>query len=101
GIAGVGALIVLVAAINFVTLLTARAGRRALEVGVRKAVGASRADLMMQFTGEALIQVAVSVVFALALAELLIGPFGAFTQRNLAAAGLHDPALLAAVLGVA
>jgi putative ABC transport system permease protein len=101
GIAGVGALIVLVAAINFVTLLTARAGRRALEVGVRKAVGASRADLMMQFTGEALIQVAISVVIALALAELLIGPFGAFTQRTLTVAGLHDPALLAAVLGVA
>ena len=101
GIAGVGALIVLVAAINFVTLLTARAGRRALEVGVRKAAGASRADLMMQFIAEALIQAAISVVIALALAELLIGPFGAFTQRALTLDGLHEPALLAAVLGVA
>ena len=101
GIAGVGALIVLVAAINFVTLLTARAGRRALEVGVRKAVGASRRDLMMQFIAEALIQVTISVVIALALAELLIGPFGAFTQRALTLDGLHEPALLAAVLGVA
>ena len=101
GIAGVGALIVLVAAINFVTLLTARAGRRALEVGVRKAVGASRADLMMQFIAEALIQAAISVVIALALAELLIGPFGTFTQRDLTLDGLHEPALLAAVLGVA
>ena len=101
GLAGVGALIVLVAAINFVTLLTARAGRRALEVGVRKAVGAGRADLMVQFVGEALIQVIISVVIALALAELLIGPFGAFTQRTLTLDGLHEPALLAAVLGVA
>ena len=38
-IAGVGALIVLVAAINFVTLMTAAATRRAVEVGVRKAAG--------------------------------------------------------------
>src|SRR6185437_7287590 len=42
GIAGVGALIVLVAAINFVTLMTARAARRGVEVGVRKATGARR-----------------------------------------------------------
>src|SRR5262249_53880826 len=57
-IAGVGALIVLVAGINFVTLMTARAGRRAVEVGVRKASGAGQGDLMLQFMGEALIQVA-------------------------------------------
>ena len=59
-IAGVGALIVLVAAINFVTLMTARAARRGVEVGVRKAAGATRGDLMIQFTGEALIQVGLS-----------------------------------------
>ena len=50
-IAGVGALIVLVAAINFVTLMTARAARRGVEVGVRKATGARRGDLMIQFIG--------------------------------------------------
>jgi putative ABC transport system permease protein len=96
-----GALIVLVAAINFVTLLTARASRRALEVGVRKATGASRADLMIQFIGEALIQVGLSAVVAMALAELLIGPFGALTQRRLALDYLHDPALLAGIAGSA
>ncbi len=44
-IATVGLLIVLVAAINFVTLMTARAGRRAAEVGIRKVNGATRRDL--------------------------------------------------------
>ena len=97
----VGALIVLVAAINFVTLLTARASRRALEVGVRKATGASRADLMLQFIGEALIQVGLSAVIAMALAELLIGPFGVLTQRRLALDFLHDPTLPAAVASAA
>ena len=70
----------LVAAINFVTLLTARAARRAMEVGVRKATGAGRADLMVQFIGEALIQVGLSAAIALALAELLVRPFSAFTR---------------------
>jgi putative ABC transport system permease protein len=100
-LSAVGALIVLVAAINFVSLLTARSSRRALEVGVRKAAGASRADLMVQFIGEALIQVGLSAVIATALAELLIGPFGALTQRRLALDYLHDPALPAGIVGAA
>ena len=101
GIAGVGALIVLVASINFVTLMTARAARRGVEVGVRKATGARRADLMAQFIGEALLQVALAAVIAAALAEMLIGPFGAFLQINLTLDFLHDPVLLGAVVPVA
>ncbi len=52
GIALVGVLIVAVAAINFVIMMTARANRRAVEVGVRKAAGARRGDLVVQFLGE-------------------------------------------------
>jgi putative ABC transport system permease protein len=98
GIAGVGALIVLVAAINFVTLMTARASRRAVEVGVRKATGARRVDLMAQFIGEALIQVGLSVLIAAALAEALARPVGAFAQRELAVDFVHDPMLLLGVV---
>ena len=101
GIAGVGALIVLVAAINFVTLMTARAARRGVEVGVRKATGARRADLMAQFVGEALLQVAIAVLIAAALAELLIKPFSAFVQREMVVDFIHDPALTAGIVGVA
>ncbi len=101
GMAGVGALIVLVAAINFVTLMTARAARRGVEVGVRKATGARRTDLMAQFVGEALLQVALATVVAVALAEALIKPFDAFIQRDVPLDLLRDPALAAAVLGVA
>jgi putative ABC transport system permease protein len=101
GIAGVGALIVLVAAINFVTLMTARAARRGIEVGIRKATGAQRADLMVQFIGEALLQVAFATLIAVILAELLLGPFNAFIQRGLNLNFLADPALLLGVVGVA
>jgi len=101
GLAGVGALIVLVAAINFVTLLTARAARRGVEVGVRKAAGAGRGDLMAQFVGETMIQVALAAVLAGALAEALIKPVGAFVQRDLRLDFAHDPALLLGVAGAA
>ena len=100
-IAGVGALIVLVAATNFVTLMTARAARRGVEVGVRKAAGARRGDLMVQFIGEALLQVALAVVVALALSMLLIKPFSAFVQRELSLDVLKDPLLLPGVVGAA
>jgi putative ABC transport system permease protein len=98
GVAGVGALIVLVAAINFVTLMTARAARRGVEVGIRKAAGATRAALIVQFMGEALVQAAVAALIAAALAEMLIKPFGAFIQRDLALDFLRDPTLLAAIV---
>jgi putative ABC transport system permease protein len=101
GLAGVGALIVLVAAINFVTLLTARAARRGVEVGVRKAVGAKRGDLMVQFIGETLVQVAFAAVIAGALAEALFKPVGAMIQRDLALDFVHDPVLLVGVTGSA
>lgn len=100
GIALMGGLIVVVAAINFVTLMTARAARRAVEVGVRKAAGARRIDLIAQFMGEAMVYVLVAGVCAVALAELLMGPFNAFLQRSIAFDYLSDPALAASMAGV-
>jgi len=99
GVAAVGALIVLVAAINFVTLMTARATRRAVEVGVRKAVGAGRLDLIVQFMGEALIYVLIAVVLAMALAELTLPHFNAFLGRELSFRYVDDPALGLTILG--
>jgi putative ABC transport system permease protein len=101
GIGVIGALIVLVAAINFVTLMTARASRRAVEVGVRKALGAGRRDLIAQFIGEALIYVVVALVLAVALSELLLPAVNAALQRKMAFDYLTNPALAGALLGVA
>ena len=101
GVAAVGALIVLTAAINFVTLMTARATRRAVEVGVRKAVGARRRDLVLQFMGEALIYVLISMVLAVALAELMLPYLNGFLQRVLKFDYLGDPRLGASILAAA
>jgi putative ABC transport system permease protein len=98
-IAAVGALIVAIAAINFVTLMTARATRRAVEVGVRKAVGARRRDLVFQFMGEALIYVLVAMLVAVVAAELLLGPFNAFLGRELRFDYLADPVLAGCLVG--
>src|SRR6202012_4956917 len=48
-----------------------------------------------------LLQVALAAVIAAALAEMLVGPFGAFLRMNLTLDFLHDPMLTAAVVAVA
>ena len=83
-VTAVGVLIVLMAAINFVNLMTARAGRRAVEVGVRKVAGADRADLIVQFIGEALIYAAVGALIAFILTEALLPGLNAFLGRRMA-----------------
>ena len=99
GVATVGVLIVVIAAINFVTLMTARATRRGVEVGIRKAVGARRGDLILQFMGEALIYVLLAMVLAAAVAEPTLPYLNAFLQRTLVLDYLSDPALAAAIVG--
>src|SRR6185437_10150408 len=89
-IAVIGALIVIVAAINFVTLMTARASRRAVEVGVRKALGAGRRDLVAQFMGEALVYVAVALMAAVAIVELALPALNGVLQRKIAFDYLGD-----------
>jgi putative ABC transport system permease protein len=100
-IAAVGVLVIVVAAINFVTLMTARAGRRAVEVGVRKAAGASRADLILQFMGEAFLYVIFAVLVAIAMAELSLPAFNALLQRRIAFDYARDPALAAGIVATA
>ena len=99
-IAVIGGLIVVVAAINFVTLMTARASRRAVEVGVRKALGAGRRDLFVQFMGEALVYVAVALVVGVAIAEIVLPGLNTVLQRKMAFDYLGDPALLVTMIAV-
>ena len=101
GIAAVGALIILVAAINFVTLMTACATRRAVEVGVRKAVGARRSDLVIQFMGEALSYVLLAMVLSVATVELTLPAVNAFLRRTITFDLVRDPILASAILGTA
>ncbi len=90
-IAAVGALILILASINFVNLMTARASRRAVEVGVRKACGARRRDLVLQFIGESVIYAALGMVLAMGIVELLLPRLNAFLDRSIAFEYWHPP----------
>lgn len=100
GVSVAAGLVLVLAIINFVNLTTARGARRAVEVGVRKAAGAQRRHLVLQFIGEACLQAAFAMVLALAIAELALPPLNGFLGRNLTFTYWSAPALIALALGV-
>jgi putative ABC transport system permease protein len=93
-LAGIGLLTLVIAAINFINLATARASRRAREIAVRKTAGASRAALMVQFLGETLLQVLLATCLGAALTELLLPWANTFLQTGATFDYLREPALL-------
>jgi putative ABC transport system permease protein len=97
GAIGIGALIILAAAINFVTLRTALAMRRTVEVGVRKACGGSRRTLFAQFMSEVFVHVAVATALGMALAAAALPALNAFLLRTIEWQMLFGPSFLAGV----
>ncbi len=79
----IGFLILLLACINFITLSIGRSATRAMEVGVRKVLGAERRQLLRQFWGEAFLLTLLSVTVGLALTILLLPPFNRLTGKEL------------------
>jgi putative ABC transport system permease protein len=75
--------ILLIACINFINLSTAQSVRRSREIGVRKAAGASRQKIIIQFLGESLLIVFVAHVIAMIIAELLLPGYNHFVGKHL------------------
>jgi predicted permease len=99
----VAAFLLLIACINFVNLATARAVKRAKEVGVRKAVGALRGTLIRQFLTEALMMAGCAAVLSVGMVVLLLPWFDGLTGKHIVfhADVLLYAALLVLVLGPA
>lgn len=76
-------LILVLAAVNFTNLSIAAASRRAKEIGLRKAVGAHRHQLIVQFWGEALLVSVLAAGIGAGLAELLLPVFNSLAQTEL------------------
>jgi putative ABC transport system permease protein len=98
GFAIIGLLIIVVACFNFMNLATARATLRAREISLRKTVGATRPQLIVQFLGEALLMALVSLVIALAMVEILLPRYDAFLNRPISFSYLADWPFLLAIL---
>jgi putative ABC transport system permease protein len=91
--------IVLIACINFMNLATARSEKRAREVGVRKVLGGTKAMLIGQFIGEALVLSLLAVVGAVALTYLALPAFNGLVEKELTL-DLTSPLHIGGLLGI-
>ncbi len=96
-----GLLILTIACINFVNLATARSTNRSLEVGIRKAVGADRYQLIRQFLGESVMLAILSLVLSVGLTEILLPAFRSLSSKQLIFLQMLDLPLILSLLGIA
>jgi putative ABC transport system permease protein len=101
GVMIVGALILLLACVNFTNLATARAALRAREIGLRKTLGATRAQLAIQFLSEAVLLALMSMVCAMAAAQILLPLFNGLLEQSIALDYISDWKLLLMLIAVA
>ena len=78
-----GLLVLIIACINFMNLSTARSEKRAKEVGVRKAVGSVRGQLIGQFLSESLLISFLAFFLALGLVSLVLPFFNIKTEKEM------------------
>ncbi|MBC9929773.1 ABC transporter permease [Chitinophaga qingshengii] len=75
----IGLLVLLIACINFINLSTARSEKRAREVGIRKAIGSHRRDLILQFLMESLMVTFIAFILAILMVQLAMPAFNSLT----------------------
>jgi putative ABC transport system permease protein len=80
-VAAIALFILVIASINFMNLSTAKAGKRATEIGIRKVMGAVRSSLVRQILGEALVIVGVSLMLSIGLLQLVLPLFNDLTGK--------------------
>lgn len=79
----VAILILLIACFNFMNLSTALAGKRSLEIGIRKTVGSYNSQIVRQFLGESMLTTLLAFILALGLIEIFLPGFNTLTDKNL------------------
>ncbi|MFT3935027.1 MAG: ABC transporter permease [Chitinophagaceae bacterium] len=79
----IGILVLLIACINFINLATARSEKRAREVGVRKAIGSQRKDLIFQFLIESFLITVIAALLSILLVQLILPAFNTLTNSTI------------------
>jgi putative ABC transport system permease protein len=82
-IASIAVFILLLACINFMNLSTAKATKRASEIGIRKVMGAFRGSLIRQILGEAMVLVLIAMLFSMVLIQIGLPFFNNLTGKEI------------------
>jgi len=102
GFSAVAVFILIVACINYMNLATARSMKRAREVGMRKVLGASRFQLILQFLGESVVFALISLLIGLVLVKMAfaVTPIGELLGKEQLMGLAQEPLMLWAMLGL-
>jgi len=91
--------IILLACVNFMNMSTARASKRAREIGIRKVVGSTRNQLIRQLLSETLLVTLISAAFSVVLVSVMLGPFSRVTgEAMIIDSGLFNQLVLGLAL---
>jgi putative ABC transport system permease protein len=96
--AGIGIFIILIACINFMNLSTARSAGRAKEVGLRKALGSLRGQMIRQFLAESILYSFIAVVVALILCYFLLPQFNLLAGKDLGMSVFLQPVFIISIV---
>ena len=92
--------ILFIACMNFMNLSTARSANRAQEVGMRKVLGAHKAEIIRQFLGESLLYSVLSCVVALVFVEVALPLFRSVSGINLRINYVENPWFIPGLIGL-
>lgn len=96
----VAVFLVLIAAMNYMNLATARSSRRAKEVGLRKVVGSRRGPLMLQFLSESVIFTLLSLILSLAILAILLPKFNILAGKDFDINIIYSPVVLISLVSI-
>lgn len=91
GFISVAILIVIIATVNYINLATARAMKRAREVGIRKVMGATKKQLITQFLGESIVITILASLIAIVFVEFSLPAFNDALGREISLEIFNNP----------
>ncbi len=92
--------LILIAAMNYMNLATARSAKRAREVGLRKVVGSNRSSLVFQFLTESIIFTFISVLISIVLIIVLLPKFNQLAGKSFLIDIIFSPTIIVSLIGV-
>jgi len=95
---GIGLFIIIIACINFMNLSTARSAGRAKEVGLRKALGSLRGQMVGQFMAESILYSFVAVTLAIIISYFLLPSFNILSGKDLGMETFLSPMFIGGIL---
>ncbi len=97
----IAVMILAIACVNFMNITTARSSIRALEVGMRKVVGANRSDIIKQFLGESMLLSLISFCLAVGLVDLCLPVFNRLQGKEMSLLGSENVFVYLSLVGAA